>query len=147
MKECRAPHPKPMKDHRLVSWGTLSFYSGFLQFTFIFSLNLKKKNLTIIHGMWRRMYVPQSLENPCTDLDQTRTTYSPWPPDDYRGVGVMVIQGQRSLGGRIFKFAGEFNRGHQRLFQGHHHISAYVCRMPWIQRMSQFNTLFIQKLK
>ena len=85
--------------------------------------------LTIIHGMWRRMYVPQSLENPCTDLDQNRTTYSPWPPNGYRGVGVKVIQGQRSLWGKILKlaaefnqFAGEFNRGHQRSFQGHHHI-------------------------
>ena len=46
------------------------------------------------------------------------------------GVGVKVIQGQRPLGGKILKFAGEFsqfagefNRGHQRSFQGHHHIS------------------------
>ena len=52
------------------------------------------------------------------------------PPDGFRGVGVKVIQGQRSLGGKILKFAGEFNqftgefnRGHQRSFQGHHHIS------------------------
>ena len=36
------------------------------------------------------MDVPQSLENPCTDLDQTCTEYSPRPPNYYRGVGVKV---------------------------------------------------------
>ena len=79
--------------------------------------------LTIIRGMWQRMYVPQSLENPCTDLDQNHTTYSPWPP--------MVMGGGLGQGharskvtwGKILKFTGEFNRGHQRSFQGHHHIS------------------------
>ena len=39
------------------------------------------------------------------------------------GGRVKVIQGQRSLGGKILKFAGEFNQFAGGFNQGHHHIS------------------------
>ena len=68
------------------------------------------------------MYVPQSLENPCTNFDQTRTTYSPWPPMVIGGRGQGHLRSKVTWG-KILKFAGEFNQGHQRSFQGHHHIS------------------------
>ena len=72
-------------------------------------------HLTIIHGMWRCMYVPQSLENPCTDLDQNRTTYSPWPPNSYRGSWSRSSKVKGHLGVKSWNLqesSTEVTRGH-----------------------------------
>ena len=61
---------------------------------------------------------PPYLKKPSSDLDQSCTRRSPWPPEYYKGVMVKVIQGQRSFWDQILKFEQGFNQGHPRSFQG-----------------------------
>ena len=97
-----------------------------------FFLSYFTVHLTIIHGMWWRMYVYMFLNHSRTPAPILTKIAPPIALDSLprwlKGSGSRSFKVKGHLGVKSWnlqfnQFAGMFNRGHQRSFQGHHHIS------------------------